>query len=193
MGQVQPLTKAEREQIYEGKLQGKTQADLAQELGRSIYTVRKWWRRVRDEGGPGLACRKRGRKPDGILSTFEAKMVDKALHLKQKHRRWGPDRVLVELAQVEGFSEPMLPHRSRLAQFYKEKCPACVGSWHRLEPSNAPPKPAAYTKCGRSTIKRAMLWPMAPSPPFVIFGTLWERPCWPVALLPSPPLNIGAN
>lgn len=140
MGQVQPLTKAEREQIYEGKLQGKTQADIAQELGRSIYTVRKWWRRVRDEGGPGLACRKRGRKPGGILSTFEAKMVDKALQLKQKHRRWGPDRVLVELAQVEGFSEPMLPHRSRLAQFYKEKCPECVGPWHRIEPSNAPPQ-----------------------------------------------------
>ena len=150
MGQVQPLTKAEREQIYEGKLQGKTQADIAQELGRSIYTVRKWWRRVRDEGGPGLACRKRGRKPGGILSTFEAKMVDKALQLKQKHRRWGPDRVLVELAQVEGFSEPMLPHRSRLAQFYKEKCPECGAlAPDRAEQRPTPSQPRARSLAGR--------------------------------------------
>lgn len=138
MGQPQPLTETEREKIYEGKLQGKTQAEIAKVLDRSIYTVRKWWQRVQDEGGPGLASRKRGRKPRGILSTFDDKVIEKALELKQKHRRWGPDRVLVELGKMDEFSELILPHRSRLAQFYKEKCPECVGPWQRIIPTSAP-------------------------------------------------------
>lgn len=140
MGQPQPLTRAEREKIYEGKLQGKSQAKIAQELNRSIYTVRKWWRRIRDEGAAGLRSRPRGCKPSGLLSRFDSKLVEKALQLKQEHRRWGPDRVLVELAQQEEFSALSLPHRSRLALFYSQMCPECVGPWQRTVQRSRPPQ-----------------------------------------------------
>ena len=54
------LTQAQREQIYLMKRAGQTIPDIAQALGVSPASVRKWWRRGRDLGMIGLLERKRG-------------------------------------------------------------------------------------------------------------------------------------
>lgn len=64
------LTQAERERIYLMKRAGQTIPDIAQAVGVSPASVRKWWRRGRDLGMIGLLERKRGRPTQGVLSQF---------------------------------------------------------------------------------------------------------------------------
>lgn len=140
MGQPVPLTEAERERIYQGRLQGKTLPEIAAELQRSVHAVRKWWRRMRDEGLQGLRTRKPGPPARGILSHFDPRVVQRAASLKRTHRRWGADRVLTAMGQEPELSGLAWPHRSRLSAFFKAQCPECVAE-HRPRPP-APPAPA---------------------------------------------------
>lgn len=123
-----PLSQAEKEQIYRGKLQGQTLAEVAAEVGCSLVCARKWWRIGRDRGLEGLAAVRRGRGPSGLLSKFAPEVRAAALASKQAHRRWGADRVLVELQQDTQLSGLALPQRSRLAAYFKARCPECVAS-----------------------------------------------------------------
>ena len=116
MGQSTPLTEMERERLYQGRLQGKTMCAIAAELDRSVHVVRKWWQRVRHEGLQGLRTQKPGPSPQGVLSRFDPRVAPIALNLKRTHRRWGADRVLVEMSQDHslewvGSTEPEPPVR----------------------------------------------------------------------------------
>jgi transposase-like protein len=131
MGASKPLSNYEREQIYLGRQQGKSLVRLAKELGRSAVTVRKWWRRYRDEGLSGLGTRKRGRKRQGILGSYRLELRDEILNLKRSHPGWGASRVLVELQRDERFRDFRLPSRSRVAAFFKANCPDCLAGYRR--------------------------------------------------------------
>jgi hypothetical protein len=50
MARQSPLTIAEREAIYYGKLGGRRLRDLAKELSCSLSCARKWWSIGRDQG-----------------------------------------------------------------------------------------------------------------------------------------------
>lgn len=127
MGKRQPLTQDEKERIYWGKLKGQTLPELAAEIGCCVECARKWWRVGRDKGLEGLRAPRRGRGRSGTLSRFKPRVAEQALEYKRAHRRWGADRVIVELAQHPEFEDVALPGRSRLAVFFKERCPECVG------------------------------------------------------------------
>lgn len=142
MSQRRPLSQAEKDRIYAGKLQGKRLGQVAAEVQCSVWCARKWWRRGRDEGRQGLQAKRRGRGPGGMLSQFVPEVAAQALHYKRSHPRWGARRVRVELgrdqalqalADLRGAALP-LPSASRLAAFFKASCPECVAS---------PPPPAA--------------------------------------------------
>ncbi len=138
MAPHRPLSQAEKERIYQGKLAGQRLSELAAELGCSIWCVRKWWRRGQAEGLNGLGQARRGRGQSGVLGQFEPIVSQKALVYKGSHQRWGARRVLVALAQAFKAAEPAvrLPSASRLALFFKERCPEWVNS-----PKPAPPPP----------------------------------------------------
>lgn len=142
MGQPIPLTAAERERIYQGRLQAKTLPEIAAELNRSVPVVRKWWRRVRDMGLAGLSARPPGPRPQGLLSRFDPRVASTALHLKRTHRGWGADRVRVELSRDPQLNGLALPHRSRLATCFKEECPECVADHQPRPPTPVAPPPA---------------------------------------------------
>ncbi|HBY93763.1 MAG TPA: hypothetical protein DEP84_07295, partial [Chloroflexi bacterium] len=105
---------SERERIYQGQVQGKSIPEIASELGRSGHVVRKWWRRIRQEGLAGLRDRRPGPAPRGILGRFDTRVRRAALRLKQTHPRWGPNRVLLALRQAPELDGVRLPHRSRV-------------------------------------------------------------------------------
>lgn len=121
-----PLSQAEKERIYTGKMKGQTETELAAELGCSVETVRKWWKRGRKSGLEGFRRPRRGRSAKGMLSQFDERVAEKAKELKEKHRGWGADRVRIELADDPELVGLRLPGRSRLATFFKECCPASV-------------------------------------------------------------------
>ncbi len=121
-----PLTLAEKESIYLGKLQGRTLSQLAAAVGCCTACARKFWRRGRDSGLEGLRAPRRGRSGSGILSRFDARVAALALALKRRHPRWGAKRILVELRRDAELGHLPLPSCSRLALFFHVRCPECV-------------------------------------------------------------------
>jgi transposase InsO family protein len=141
MGQ-KVLTRTEREQIYVKKESGMSLQEIADELKISYECARKWWRRSRDAGLSGLEARKRGRKPKGMLSEFDERVVEKSLVLKRSHKRWGANRVLVELAKIPELAALKRPSRSRLQAYFRQTCPESVSIWTQHKQV---PKPAKAT------------------------------------------------
>ena len=138
-----PLTQHEKERIYQGKLAGRKLADLAQVVGCSYECARKWWRVGRKHGEAGLRAPRAHRGKTGALSQFDPVLVTETLRLKKAHPGWGADRVRVELAQTQGLSELALPSRSRLAAFFKERCPECLARHQPRLPAPSRPLPAS--------------------------------------------------
>jgi transposase InsO family protein len=137
-----PLTQEEKERIYWGKLKGQTLLELAAEVKCGVECARKWWRVGRDKGLEGLRAARRGRGDTGTLAQFKPRVAEQALEYKRAHRRWGPNRVMVELEQHPDFKDARLPGPSRLATFFKERCPECVGE-RKPRPEPAPRLPKA--------------------------------------------------
>jgi Integrase core domain len=135
-----PLSQAQKEQIYLGKLGGCSLSELAATVGCTVHCARKWWRIGRDTGLVGLRASRRGRGKAGTLSCFDPAIAATALALKRAHPGWGARRVLVELQAEGALCGRRLPGRSRLAVFFREQCPQCVAT---RRPRRRPPQPAA--------------------------------------------------
>jgi len=154
-----PLSAAEREQIFQAKLRGSTLPEIAAELGCSVETARKWWRRAREYGRAALSSSKLGRPATGILSHFAPCLIAQALSLKRANPRWGAARVRLELQQDPTLHAFVLPSRSRLALLFKTECPECVG-FRRPKPravSDTPPaRPTAVHECWQLDMQEAI-------------------------------------
>lgn len=140
MSKTHMLSEYEREKVYQGLLQEKTYQEIAQAIGRSWLTVRKWARRYRVAGVSGLQTRARGRPKTGVLGSYPEKLREEALRRKRAHRKWGARRILVELKQQ--FPNERLPDPSRLARFFKVHCPEAVA---KHEKRSKRPTPAQAT------------------------------------------------
>jgi hypothetical protein len=123
------ITQAEREHVYVQKQAGQTLQQIAQGLNLSYACVRKWWRRGRDEGLRGLMERKRGRSPQGVLSQFSVDVRQTSLKLKREPKRWGANRVLLEMRKDASLANPRLPSRSRLYAYFRQHCSDCLNVW----------------------------------------------------------------
>lgn len=137
------LTQAEREQIYLLKRSGQTLSQIAQALGISLACARKWWRRGRDQGMLGLLERKRGRPGRGILSKFSQPVQQACLKLKREHKRWGANRVLIELRKDEALTGLAFPCRGRLYAYFHQECPDCLSIWTKHKEVPDPPRATA--------------------------------------------------
>jgi transposase-like protein len=135
MGNRKPLSQAEKERVYQGKMNGATLAELAKEMNCSRETVRKWWRKGRKRGEEGLRTGRMGRKAVGILSQFDERVAQQAAEYKRNHHGWGADRVLIELRKAPELQGLKLPQRSRLAAFFKARCPDCLAQHQPRPPS----------------------------------------------------------
>jgi len=135
------LSQAEREQIYLQKRSGRTLPEIVRELGLSYGCVRKWWRRGRDLGAAGLVERRRGRPAQGSLAQFPMAVRQASLRLKREHKRWGANRVLIELHKDPELAGLACPSRSRLYAYFQQHCPECLQVWTRHK-QLPPPAPA---------------------------------------------------
>ncbi len=137
MTQRKALTEGEKEYIQIRKGQGLSLVQIAQEVGCSPMTVRKWWRRQRN-GCPGLP---RGRPKHGILSTYPEGLRLEAIRLKQQHPFWGPAMVQIELRKQTQWQGQSLPSEARLTALFKTACPEAVQPHiRRAYPEAALPK-----------------------------------------------------
>ena len=118
MGQPTPLSERERGLIYQGLVQGQSQAQVAREWQRSAAVVRKWMRRRREQGAQGLQPSPRGTKKRGALSHFPVEVAETILALKRERPHQGADHVLSRMRTMERFAGQRLPSRSRVAAFF---------------------------------------------------------------------------
>jgi transposase len=137
MSQHAPLTEAEKGRIYQAKRDGLSLRLIATERGCSMETVRKWWRRARDQGAEGLVAPRRGRPPRGVGAQFDARVLEAAVEVKRSHPKWGADRVRLRLDEMPEVTGLAIPHHSQLATLFKARCPECVTvrQWRPPPPS----------------------------------------------------------
>lgn len=140
MAQRDSLTVAQRESIYQGRLQGHSLAALAKQQHCSYSCARMWWRIGRDQGLAGLHRTGRARPTPGVLSTFDPLIAERTLHWKRLHPRRGPTRILRDLADDAVVGEARLPKRSTVANYFQSGCPELIQRHQPRPLSPAQPK-----------------------------------------------------
>jgi transposase len=99
---------------------GQSDTQIAEAVGYSRWTVRKWRRRHRDQGRTGLRT-KMGRPKQGALSTYPAEMREAIEAWRRAHPGWGAKTLRTELEQDESFKRMQLPSLRSINRFLKEK------------------------------------------------------------------------
>lgn len=131
------LTELEKEYIRVRKQAGESSRALAQALGCSVETVKKWWGYQRR----GFTPRPVGRPARGILSTYTPRVVEAAIRLKRNHPHWGPANVRLELKRELQVAEDNLPSLARLSVLFKARCPEAIQPRRRRAYADHPPSP----------------------------------------------------
>lgn len=83
-----------RLEISEHAAAGLNDTQIAERVGCSVWTARKWRRRSQKRGRLGLTSHM-GRPATGPLSTFPNELQETILHLRTLHPGWGPNTLLV--------------------------------------------------------------------------------------------------
>lgn len=116
----QKTTFQERVLMSELATAGRTDLEIADTLGRSVWTVRKWRRLFQRKGRVGLTTQM-GRPATGILSTLPLDLQTIIRGLRVAHPGWGPDTILATLRADPFWRTQRLPSRSRVAAFLKQE------------------------------------------------------------------------
>jgi len=109
----------ERLKIEHLSKKGLTDRQIAEQLGFSIPTVRKWRRKLTQAGKGGLLSRM-GRPKRGALSSYPGEMRAQLKGWCTQHPGWGAKTLREELGLSEAFQDQRLPSRAALARWLKE-------------------------------------------------------------------------
>lgn len=115
-----PITQQERIEIMVRAERGENDTQIATAMELSKAVVRKWRRKVRDQGRDGLIT-KMGRPKTGPLGHFSQEMCDAIKVWRKSHPGWGAETLRVELARDGRFVNLPLPSGSRIAAFLKSE------------------------------------------------------------------------
>ena len=108
----------ERLQIVTLSKGGLSDQAIAEKMGWSLSVVRKWRRRHRKEGRPGLASNM-GRPRVGALSSYPEKERERIAQMRQQHPGWGPKTIYAELRR-DGI-EKRIPSPASIGRYLKEQ------------------------------------------------------------------------
>ncbi len=121
---------------------GATARQIAERLGWSLATVRKWRRPGHQAGRAGLASRL-GRPPHGALSTFPPVISETLRAWRTAHPGWGPTTLRAELARTDALAGQPLPSRSRIAHWLQAEGLTRRYARHQPLPQPVPPGASA--------------------------------------------------
>ena len=116
----QTTTLEERVTIADRVRAGQSSREIAEALGRSLATVRKWRQRYQREGRMGLSSQM-GRPAGGALAMTSTEMKDALLELREEHPGWGAETLRLEIAKDMRFAGLKIPSRARIAAYLKEQ------------------------------------------------------------------------
>jgi transposase InsO family protein len=115
----QTTTFQTRVEISEYAAAGLNDTRIAERVGCSIWTVRKWRRRSIRQGRVGFKSQM-GRPTTGPLSTFPKELKETILHLRKLHPGWGPNTLLAALTTDARWRDQPLPSRACIARLLKQ-------------------------------------------------------------------------
>jgi transposase len=113
-------TYPERMKIEKLSSNGLTDRQIADQLGLSIYTVRKWRRKLQ-RGGKESVMSHIGRPRQGPLSNYPQVMREQLKNWCKQHPGWGANTLRTELSLSETFRDQRLPSRATLARWLKKE------------------------------------------------------------------------
>lgn len=108
----------ERLKIEQLTKKGLTDRQIAEQLGFSIPTIRKWRRKLQ-QGGKERVLSQMGRPKQGALSSYPAELREQLKRWRNQHPRWGAKTLLTELSMHEAFANQALPSRAAIARWLK--------------------------------------------------------------------------
>jgi len=106
----------ERLHIAELTQAGTPASAIAAQIGWSLATVRKWQRRIRQQGRAALTS-VLGRPRQGALSAFPPDLRATVQRWRQAHPGWGAKTLRAELEADPQFQHQHLPSRRSIARF----------------------------------------------------------------------------
>jgi len=109
-------TLEERLQIAELTRAGKTAPQIAAQTDFSLATVRKWQRRIHQQGRSALTSTL-GRPRRGALSAFPPELRATLHRWRVDHPGWGAKTLRAELEQLKQFRHQPLPSRRSIARW----------------------------------------------------------------------------
>lgn len=109
----------ERIEIGERWEAGQTDPEIAEAMGCSVWTARKWRRTYQREGRAGLASQM-GRPPTGALGSFPEPVRKAIGEMREENPGWGPDTIRAEWGKDPTRTGLPRPSRSRIAAFLKQ-------------------------------------------------------------------------
>jgi len=115
-----PTTFEERIRIGERWEAGQRDPEIAEAIGCSVWTVRKWRRAYQRAGRSGIVSRM-GRPASGALGQYPSEIRQAVSSMREAHPGWGPVTIRTELEDDPSYSQAKIPSRSRIAAYLKQK------------------------------------------------------------------------
>jgi hypothetical protein len=132
MPATQATTVAQRREMMLLVEEGYTYAAMAEQMGISFWTARKWIRQAKRSGSENLAsCY--GRPATGPLAGFDPMIGYVTLRLKRRHPKWGAEYVVKKLSERPSLRGKKLPSATTIWRYWRS-----FGD--RLFPRRDPPK-----------------------------------------------------
>jgi len=114
----QATTITQRQEMLRLVAKGYTYASVAEQVGVSFWTARKWIRIGKKYGMEQLAsCY--GRPRAGPLAGFAPQIKSQVLRLKKKHPGWGAEYVLKKLREDQEMKGKQLPSAMTIWRYWR--------------------------------------------------------------------------
>lgn len=118
MPETQATTIAQRREMMLLVEEGHTYAEVAEQMGVSFWTARKWIRQAKRCGLESLgSCY--GRPGAGSLAGFDPRVRYVALRLKREHPKWGAEYVLKKLGERRSLRDRKLPSATTIWRYWR--------------------------------------------------------------------------
>ena len=108
MPATQATTIGKRREMMQLVEEGHTYAEVAEQIGVSFWTTRKWLR-IGKRGGQKNLASCYGRPRAGPMAGYDPLLKYRVLRLKRKHPGWGAEYVLKKLVENERLKGKRLP------------------------------------------------------------------------------------
>jgi hypothetical protein len=126
-------TVQQRQEMAHLAAAGQPYQAIADQIGVSFWTVRKWIRRT-NKGGLAALLTQFGRPPRGPMADFDPLVRYVALRLKRQHPTWGAAYVLKKMSEHPSLHDKRLPDATTLWRYWRS-------FGNRLRNTRRPPDP----------------------------------------------------